>query len=406
VQRIRHAASLLGRELRALRTERATGGIRGSVRRRIEQHAGVEPLREELAGLRGQLDALRGRLDAAEELAAAGRDKVASLDKAAHDRARAEADQWQALAVHGQALKDQDQELHDLRDRVAGLEPLLAANDDLCHRVANHGWVLEELRHRVAILERAHSVQVFTGWIEQVRLTRTPAISVVMPTHNRAALLPRAVASVQAQHYADWELVIVDDDSHDETPQVLASLADPRIRSLRIPHGGVCAARNAGLHAASGEVIAYLDDDNWMHPLWLKSVAWALGHHPDVDVVYGGFVIDDVERVNRLGAGSLPRLTLEPYDRATLLRGNLADIGAIAHRAGLPGARFDESLIEMGDWDLLCALTAERDPMVLPAIACFYSTDAPNRLSGGPTFHADYATVRDKHAPADREETP
>jgi len=76
---------------------------------------------------------------------------------------------------------------------------------------------------------------------------------------------------------------------------------------------------------------------------------------------------------------------------------NIADIGCIAHRAGLPEARFDESLREMGDWDLFLRLTRDAPPLALPAIACYYTTDAPNRLSSGPTFQADLAAVRSKN---------
>lgn len=261
----------------------------------------------------------------------------------------------------------------------------------------DHSTALEGIHHRLESLERTNSVQVFMEWITRARLATTPRVSVIMPTHNRVGYLPAAIASVQAQTYPLWELVIIDDASHDSTSELLATVDDPQIRVLRIPHGGCCAARNAGLDAATGELIAYLDDDNLMHPAWLKSVVWAFEQRPDIDVLYGAFVLDDVARVNRQGAGSLPTMILRSYDRQTLLTENLADISAIAHRAGLPGARFDESLIEMGDWDLLCSLTADRDPLVLPAIACFYTTDAPGRLSGGPTYHADHDTVRRKH---------
>src|SRR5690349_17228042 len=262
----------------------------------------------------------------------------------------------------------------------------------------DHSTALAGLHERIEHLERIHSVSVFQQWITHARLTTSPLVSVIMPTRNRCAYLSTAIASVKAQTYPHWELVIVDDASDDPTPTLLATVDDPRVRSVRIQLGGCCAARNAGLDAARGEIIAYLDDDNTMHPAWLKSVVWAFEQRPDVDVLYGAFVLDDVARVNRLGAGSLPTMILRRYDRQTLLTENLADISATAHRAGLPGARFDESLIEMGDWDLLCTLTADRDPLVLPAIACFYTTDAPDRLSGGPTYHADYDTVRHKHA--------
>ena len=187
--------------------------------------------------------------------------------------------------------------------------------------------------------------------------------------------------------------MVVDDAGTDDTAAVVAGFGDPRIQYHRIDHRGVCGARNHGLTRAGGEIVAYLDDDNTMHPGWLKSVVWGFEQHPEADAAYGAFVIDDWTRVNRPGSGSPPALFLHPYDRQALLRGNLADISAIAHRAGLAEARFDEGLREMGDWDLLVRITAHRDPLVLPAIACFYATDAPNRLSGGPTHYNDWAEL-------------
>ncbi|SRR6266545_773791 len=290
---------------------------------------------------------------------------------------------------HEQWLTDHNKAFEQANAWVARLETELSARP--------HPAQLDALAERIENLERANSVRVFMEWINHARLTTGPRVSVIMPTHNRAAFLPAAIASVQAQTYPTWELVIVDDASDDSTPELLSTVDDPRVRSVRVRRGGCCAARNAGLDVAGGEIIVYLDDDNVMHPAWLRSVVWAFEQRPDIDVLYGAFVLDDVSRVNRQGAGSLPTMFLRSYDRQTLLTENLADISAVAHRAGLPGARFDESLIEMGDWDLLCTLTAERDPLVLPAIACFYTTDAPNRLSGGPTYQADYDTVRRKH---------
>jgi hypothetical protein len=76
---------------------------------------------------------------------------------------------------------------------------------------------------------------------------------------------------------------------------------------------------------------------------------------------------------------------------------NIADMGCIAHRAGLAAAHFDETLRERGDWDLFLRLTRDRPPLALPAIACYYTTDAPNRLTNGSTFEADLAAVRAKN---------
>ncbi|HEX6909860.1 MAG TPA: glycosyltransferase [Longimicrobium sp.] len=92
-----------------------------------------------------------------------------------------------------------------------------------------------------------------------------PAVSAVIPTYNRLPLLMEAVASVRAQTFADWELVVADDGSTDGSAEAVEALGDPRIRVLRLPHAGYAAAgRNAGLAAARGEWVAFLDsDDRW-----------------------------------------------------------------------------------------------------------------------------------------------
>lgn len=291
------------------------------------------------------------------------------------------------LEDHGRALRDGDFRTTTVEARQRSLDERQEALDGW---LDGHDTAFEGLHLRARQLEAARDVRTFTHWLDRYEPTAIPKISIVLPTHNRAALLPRAVASVEAQRYPHWELVIVDDASADSTPQVIAGFEDPRVRSIRVAHGGVCAARNAALAEATGDIITYLDDDNTMHPLWLKALAWAFGEHPEITTAYGGFVIDDI--------GGLPTLFLRRYDRETLLEENLADIGAVAHRAGLPEARFDESLVEMGDWDLLLALTAERAPLVVPAISCYYSTTSADRLSHGPTYDADFAAVRRKHS--------
>ena len=256
------------------------------------------------------------------------------------------------------------------------------------------------LTARVAQLERRphHSDALFPAmaWIEQAKLEREPLISVVMPTHDRARLLERAIRSVAAQTYERWELVVVDDASTDGTKTLLDRLKSPQIRVVRVDAGGDAAARNAGLDLVEGEIVAYLDDDNTMHRGWLRSVAWGFEQRPDADVLYGAFVVDDFLRFMRSGSGGWPVLALNEFDREILTDRGLTDISAIAHRAGLPGARFDPSLPTASDWDLLVRLTADRDPVVIPAIAGFYYTDAPNRLSRDGPLPEEITRVRER----------
>jgi len=91
-----------------------------------------------------------------------------------------------------------------------------------------------------------------------------PRVSVVLPTYNRGWILEQAVESVLSQDYANLELIVVDDGSTDDTPQLLSAFGD-RLRIIRQENQGVSAARNAGIRAATGELIALLDsDDTWL----------------------------------------------------------------------------------------------------------------------------------------------
>jgi glycosyltransferase involved in cell wall biosynthesis len=182
--------------------------------------------------------------------------------------------------------------------------------------------------------------------------------------------------------YPHWELVAVDDGSTDGTRALLAELAaeDDRIVVISQPHHGAGAARNAGLSAASGDIVCYLDDDNTMQPLWLKAVAWSFERHHGLELLYGARVKDS-EASGERGHDTLPHVNFDPFDRARLEAGNYIDLGVIAHRRDLPEARFDETLKALGDWDLLLRLTIDREPLALPVVAMIYSTSAPDRIT-------------------------
>lgn len=93
-----------------------------------------------------------------------------------------------------------------------------------------------------------------------------PLVTVVIPTWNRRALLAHAVASVRAQTYPRWELIVADDGSTDGTAEWVASLGDPRVRLLALPRiGHAGRVRNRGVAAGTGELVAFLDsDDVWL----------------------------------------------------------------------------------------------------------------------------------------------
>jgi glycosyltransferase involved in cell wall biosynthesis len=182
-----------------------------------------------------------------------------------------------------------------------------------------------------------------------------PAVSVIIPTYNRADLVMEAVASVRAQTYRDFEILVVDDGSTDSTPEVLP--AWPEVRMLRHPRRrGVSAARNTGVAAARGRWLAFLDsDDLWLPDKLARQMAY-LEDRPDLSLcqtdevwVRRGARVNQ-PRTHRKVAGriflpSLERCLISP-SAAVLDARLLRDHGG-----------FDETLDAAEDYDLWLRLT-------------------------------------------------
>jgi glycosyltransferase involved in cell wall biosynthesis len=106
----------------------------------------------------------------------------------------------------------------------------------------------------------------------------SPSISIILPVYNGAFTLDRALRSVLAQEFADWEIVAVDDGSSDDTWPILErwSAAEKRLRIIRLAEDrGIAAARNAAIEAAQGEMLAFLDRDDEYHRDYLAGGAAA-----------------------------------------------------------------------------------------------------------------------------------
>ena len=105
----------------------------------------------------------------------------------------------------------------------------------------------------------------------------TPLFSVVVPLYNRAAVIGRCLESCLREPDADFEVVVVDDGSSDDGPELVARIADPRLRLIRHPaNRGWCVARNTGTRAARGRWILFLDSDDTLVPGWPDSMRRAI----------------------------------------------------------------------------------------------------------------------------------
>jgi glycosyltransferase involved in cell wall biosynthesis len=122
-----------------------------------------------------------------------------------------------------------------------------------------------------------------------------PAVSIILPTFNRPEFLPPALASVFAQTFTDWELLIADDGSGADTRAYLQSVADPpRVRVIWLAHcGKPGAVRNAALHAARGEFVAFLDSDDLWLPKKLEVQLASLRSHAGRRWSYTRFAVVD-----------------------------------------------------------------------------------------------------------------
>jgi glycosyltransferase involved in cell wall biosynthesis len=115
-----------------------------------------------------------------------------------------------------------------------------------------------------------------------------PTVSVIIPAYNCEDLVAEAVASVREQTYRDFEAIVVDDGSTDGTWEVIQQLGRnwPELRTMRVEHGGLAAARNAAVAVMEGQWIALLDsDDLWLPDKLARCMAY-LDAHPDLSIVY------------------------------------------------------------------------------------------------------------------------
>jgi glycosyltransferase involved in cell wall biosynthesis len=126
-----------------------------------------------------------------------------------------------------------------------------------------------------------------------------PAVSVVIPTYNRAPLIARSIQSVLNQTYPDFELLVIDDGSTDGTAQVLSGFRDQRINCIRLAsNSGAGAARNVGIRMSKGKFIAFQDsDDEWLAEKLAKHMSVFERSSANVGVVYS-----DMQRIQKDGS--------------------------------------------------------------------------------------------------------
>lgn len=209
----------------------------------------------------------------------------------------------------------------------------------------------------------------------------TPKISVITPTYNRAHLLPRVWASLKAQTFSDFEWIVVDDGSTDETESVVASFKDPRIRYIRLPENrGVNTARNRGIEASRAPYLVFLDSDDEIVPEALEEIvkAWEEIEDPTVGkIAFRCFEADTGEIVGRMKEDRL----LLGYEEIICEEKVKGDFFGIVKRELFDRFRFPEDVCGV---EALFVWRAAREWKTLyinhPLLCVHYS--AEDRLSG------------------------
>lgn len=210
----------------------------------------------------------------------------------------------------------------------------------------------------------------------------TPVISVIIPVFNREAFIKKAVESVLDQDYSPIECIVVDDGSTDRTPQILSGFGD-RIRVIQQENSGVSAARNTGIRAASGELIAFLDSDDYWLSGKVRALAAFFEAHPDALLCQTDEIwIRNGRRVNpgkrhkklfgQIFAPSLELCLISPS--AVMMRRSLFD------KIGF----FDETFFACEDYDLWLRVTCQHEVHLIETPMIVKQGGHQDQLSAAP----------------------
>jgi glycosyltransferase involved in cell wall biosynthesis len=209
-----------------------------------------------------------------------------------------------------------------------------------------------------------------------------PRVSVLIDTYNHERFIAQAISSVLDQDLADVEIIVVDDGSTDGTPEIVRRF-EPRVRLLSKPNGGQASAFNAAIPQCRGEIIAFLDGDDWWAPGKLRSVVEALEREPAVGIVGHGIteVFDNGDENSEVLHAD-PRFRIDSLEGARLFRRRKSQLGtsrmtvrADILRRILP---IPESIVIEADEYIFTLAASLSDVLILGEALTFYRIHAGN----------------------------
>ena len=205
-------------------------------------------------------------------------------------------------------------------------------------------------------------------------------VSIIMPSFNRKKIIEKAINSCLNQTFDNFEIIIIDDGSTDNTKEYLLSkykteFTNQTIKYYSIAHKGVSFARNIGLKYSTGNLIAYLDTDNLWHPMFLETMITELNNNKNYNCAYCAVKIYN-SVVNK------DYVLNHSYDRKELIKENFIDLNSFIHEKSLyeKFGGFDEELTRLVDWDLIIKYTKNNDPLFIDKelVTYFISNELDN----------------------------
>ena len=249
-------------------------------------------------------------------------------------------------------LNDRAVALHQLGRTVEAL-PLLkkAVKSDSPHAAAILNRMYMELAYKATPKPSEH--RVVEDWGPPPG--PAPTVSVVIPTYDRPDYIEEAVRSILNQTFKDIELIVVCDGGPPTAEGILRGMGSDRIRYIRIEHGGISTGLNAGITAARGRYVAYLDDDDIYYPDHIETLVKFFESNPEEKFAYT-LSWECLQVMSDEGWKTIHRKLFypKPFDRKTLLKGNcVLTTGSIMHHRDLVDeiGGFNEGIIGCQDWE-------------------------------------------------------
>lgn len=224
-----------------------------------------------------------------------------------------------------------------------------------------------------------------------------PIVSIIIPAYNHAHFLPAALRSVQQQTFTNWEILVVDDGSTDNTAGAVDSWIGPRVRYFRQNNKGLSAARNTGIAHAQAEYLAFLDADDEWEPTFLAVCLGFLAIHTDQAGVYTlNYHIDrESARLRQIGGVCVPTDRFQQRN----LEGGFFPVHAAVVRAAIVHevGQFDTNLTSEEDWDLWLRVGKRHQMTCVPIPLASYRV-SPNSMSrNAARMHANAMAVLGKY---------